>query len=94
MSQSSPITNPSSEIKRWSFSPELPEKRPYRKPRNQFPWVAPEHVRVAMSMDMDFPRNDLGWPVEGSRRELKIDKRPTIMVPPRKTYIGTKHDPE
>jgi hypothetical protein len=42
-------------------------------------------------MEREYPRDDYGRPIRDKRgRELKIDKRPNIMVPPRKTYIGTK----
>lgn len=57
---------------------------------NDSAWIAPEHSRDARGMERDFPRDDYGRKILDSRgRQLLIDKRPTILVPPRKTYPGT-----
>lgn len=50
-------------------------------------WVSPFHERFARSMERDYPRDDWGKRIPGKSRELKIDKRPNVMVPPRKTYM-------
>lgn len=49
-------------------------------------WTAPEHSRVAQAMEKDYPRDDWGRRIPGKPRELRVDPRPTIMVPPRFTY--------
>jgi hypothetical protein len=74
------------------MQPLYPENaRPYKPKDKKNSWVAPEHARDASAMTRDYPRDDYGAPIKDNRgREIKIDKRPTIMVPPRKTYIGTK----
>lgn len=77
-------------MKLWSFFPDKPHEwvyRPYvpgkvRKKPNA--WVAPEHGKSAMGMERKFPVDDKGLPVPGRDKELIIDKRPTIMLPPRK----------
>lgn len=81
----------------WSFEPEEPTIKSVREeyvPRKEKPklgsWVAPEHARSASGMIRDYPRDEKGQKIEGTERELKIDKRPTIMVPPRRTKIGLR----
>ena len=50
-------------------------------------WVAPEHERVARHMQRDFPRDYKNRPIRDDRgRMLKVDPRPTILIPERKTY--------
>lgn len=81
----------------WSFEPDLPveevksnrlayEPRPKKKKPTS--WVAPEHMAFGKDMRRDFPRNDKGERIEGKEREVVIDPRPTIMVPPRPTRLG------
>lgn len=41
---------------------------------------------MAMGMKRDFPRDDWGFPVRGSVKELVVDPRPTIMVENKKKY--------
>lgn len=53
-------------------------------------WKAPEHEKMTVDMERDYPRDDLGVPIAGAEKILVVDKRPTIMVPPRPTYIGFK----
>jgi hypothetical protein len=82
----------------WSFTPDLPREvkrepyNPYRPKEKKKPnnWVAPEHAKGASAMNRDYPRDDFGQRIEGRERELKIDKRPSIMIPPRKTRMGWK----
>lgn len=62
-----------------------------RKWRAKNAWTAPEHGKIASAMERDYPRDDWGRPIRDNRgRELKIDIRPTIMIPPKPTYPGTK----
>jgi hypothetical protein len=49
-------------------------------------WFAPEHGRVAMGMRRDYPRDDWGFPIRGSEKELVVDPRPQIMVENKKKY--------
>lgn len=50
-------------------------------------WRAPEHMKMTSDMERDFPRDDFGRPLEGSKRDrLVLDPRPKIMVPDRPTY--------
>jgi hypothetical protein len=83
----------------WTFEPDTPaEPEPIRdnrleyepRPKKKKPttWVAPEHMRYGKDMRRDFPRNAKGERIEGKDREIAIDPRPTIMVPPRPTRIG------
>lgn len=78
---------------RWSFVPDQevgPAPKPYKPLKAKKPsWYAPEHAKVASSMKRDFPRNDKGEAI-GTTRELVVDKRPTIMIPPRPTKLGWK----
>jgi hypothetical protein len=82
-------------MSRWSFEPFDPyqptKRKPY-KPKGKInpktAWLAPEHVRLAQDMKRDFPRDDLGRPVEGTERRLVIDPRPAVMIPPRPTIMG------
>jgi hypothetical protein len=78
----------------WSFSPDLIEKpsvreayAPRKRQKHQS-WICPEHVRLAQDMRRDYPRDDFGRRIDGKPRELKIDARPTIMKPERKTRLG------
>ena len=41
-------------------------------------------------MRRDYARDENGDKVPGSSRDLVVDKRPQIMIPPRFTYIGYK----
>jgi hypothetical protein len=78
----------------WTFEPDdLPpepvkEFEPKPKKPKATSWTAPEHIRMAQDMKRDFPRNEMGERIEGKDRELKLDPRPTIMLPPRRTRIG------
>lgn len=80
--------------KLWVFWPDSVQERKYRKYRPKKngkkpnDWVAPEHQKMVRDMERDFPRDDLGRRVEGRERELVIDPRPTLLVPPRQTYMG------
>lgn len=58
----------------------VPEERP-KKP-SLFNFVAPEHVRIALSMGRDFPKDDRGNKLPGTSKELVVDRRPNILVPP------------
>lgn len=49
-------------------------------------WMAPEHARWSLGMKRDYPRDDLGFPLRGSKRELKVDPRPTVMTQYKKGY--------
>ncbi len=52
-------------------------------------WKAPEHQKLTSDMVRDFPRDDLGVPLTGSKRDqLVMDPRPDILKPQRKTYPG------
>ena len=51
-----------------------------------YDWDAPEHRAFSLGMEWDVPRDDWGRPIMGRKPELKIDPRPAILVPPRKTY--------
>lgn len=81
----------------WKFEPESGPayvERPRRKwvsrkERKANTWVAPEHARDASAMKRDFDRNDKGEPIS-KVKHLVVDKRPTIMVPPRPTRLGWK----
>lgn len=66
------------------------KKRTYAKrERETLSWRAPEHSKMTSDMERDFPRNDLGVPLTGSKKEfLVLDNRPTIMKPPRATVPG------
>jgi hypothetical protein len=55
------------------------------KPRAES-WCAPEHSRVRATMNKDYPRDDRGERIPGKGRELQVDKRPALLVPPRPTY--------
>lgn len=73
----------------WKFSPDEPrtyERKAYVPviKKQEENWVAPEHQKIASSMKKDFPRDDRGLPIEGEKKRLVIDPRPTIMVPPRR----------
>jgi hypothetical protein len=46
-------------------------------------WTAPEHGKGAMSMERDWPRDHEGNRIPGKKKELVLDKRPTIMLPPK-----------
>lgn len=82
----------------WTFEPETTPDRPAyrtmpegyepRPKRYKDVWTAPEHRRLSQDMKKDYPRNDKGERVEGKKKELVIDPRPTILVPPRPTRIG------
>lgn len=79
----------------WRFEPEETYRETKRKayvPRKERreSWVAPEHARVAQSMRKDYPRNERGEVIPNTKKELVIDVRPSIMVPPRKTKTGWK----
>ena len=81
----------------WSFDPEVApnQERPSkvfvpRKEKKHLAWVAPEHARIAASMRRDYPRNNKGEPLPGAKRELVVDKRPTVMVPARRARMGFK----
>lgn len=71
----------------WIFEPGERKKGKYRRPRGipNLAWVAPEHARIAASMEADYPRDDFGYPVPEKKKELVLDKRPLILVPPRPT---------
>jgi hypothetical protein len=78
----------------WSFEPDHQEPRsnrdayqPRERKKKEPYWVAPEHIRLAQDMKRDYPRNEKGERLPGPK-ELKLDKRPTIMVPPRPTRQG------
>ncbi len=49
-------------------------------------WAAPEHQRVARSMIRDYPRDDWGRRIPNKPKELKVDIRPTSMIPPTPVY--------
>jgi hypothetical protein len=52
-------------------------------------WRAPEHSKLTSDMQRDFPRDDFGVPLTGSKKEfLVVDPRPTIMKPVRETVLG------
>lgn len=82
----------------YSFTPEdryeqyhaRRKKKTYvRRERENLSWRAPEHSKLTSDMERDFPRDDLGIPLRGARREqLVMDPRPTIMKPPRPTVMG------
>jgi hypothetical protein len=79
----------------WTFEPdETPEPVSVReayvpiKKGKKPHWVAPEHLKMSSDMGRDYPRNEKGERIEGRERELKLDPRPTIMKPERKTRIG------
>jgi hypothetical protein len=80
----------------WIFEPEppQPETKPLRefyepvKRKREPSWLAPEHVRLAQDMRRDYPRDELGRRVPGKGRELVLDPRPTIMLPPKPTRLG------
>lgn len=59
------------------------------KRREKDNWTAPEHARLAQDMVRDYPRDDYGRRIPGKSRELILDKRPSVMVPPRQTYPGS-----
>jgi hypothetical protein len=77
----------------WSFKPDEPRqednRRAYQptKKHREPSWFAPEHQKAARSMRMDYPRDDRGHILPGSKRSAVVDKRPTILVPPRPTRI-------
>ncbi len=79
---------------RWSFSPDPePEqevRKPYRPRSRKTSWTSPDHAKEARYMDRGYPRDDLGRKVSGSGKELILDTRPTILVPPRPTIMGWK----
>ncbi len=77
---------PPSEPRRFTFYPDSTPQRRSKRPR-QTPdsWVAPEHAKIAMSMERDFPRDDLGRKIDGRQRELVVDPRPNIMKPEKPT---------
>lgn len=76
----------------WTFYPETQRKKRAHDPivssrrRASNDWRAPEHVRMASDMERDFPRDDFGRVVRGASKELIVDKRPRILIPPRPTY--------
>lgn len=80
----------------FTFFPDQPKERmgrkPYVKSKNPNPsndWRAPEHVRMTVDVKRDFPRDDWGYPIRGSRRDqIAIDPRPAIMIPTRSTYLN------
>jgi hypothetical protein len=49
-------------------------------------WCAPEHVRDARVMERDYPRDDLGKRIPATKKDIIVDARPPIMIPPRPTY--------
>jgi hypothetical protein len=55
-----------------------------KKPREC--WRAPEHAKMTVDMERDYPKDDRGVRMKDKSRELQIDKRPAIMRPERKTY--------
>jgi hypothetical protein len=57
-------------------------------PERKDPWAAPEHWSASRNMESDFPRDVYGRRIYGRERQLKIDRRPAILVPPRQTYPG------
>jgi hypothetical protein len=81
----------------WTFHPDLPREpivsnreayEPRPKKKKPTSWMAPEHVKYGKDMKRDFPRNYKGERIEGKDREVVLDARPTIMVPPRPTRLG------
>lgn len=73
----------------WTFTPDEPFGNVYKSYRptkkDRIPaWRAPEHLKMTKDMTRDFPRDDFGLPIDGSKRDqLVLDKRPAIMVPER-----------
>jgi hypothetical protein len=47
---------------------------------------APEHLAAAREMIKDYPRDEWGKRIPDSRRDLVVDPRPAVMIPPRQTY--------
>lgn len=77
----------------FTFFPDEPRGRIGRKPYKKNPnpanaWIAPEHQKMAMDMQRDFPRDDWGYPLRGQGKVLVVDKRPNILIPPRPTYFN------
>jgi hypothetical protein len=82
----------------YSFTPEdryaeyhaRRKKRAYKKRiKNNVSWKAPEHAKLTTDMGRDFPRDDLGVPLKGSKRDvLVLDPRPQVLKPERPTYAG------
>ncbi len=83
---------------RYSFHPEdsyeqyhaRRKKRTYvKRDRSGISWRAPEHSKLTSDMERDFPRDDFGIPLRGSKKDqLVLDPRPVIMKPPRPTVPG------
>ncbi len=60
-----------------------------KRERETVSWRAPEHSKITSDMERDFPRDDFGIPIRGSKKEfLVLDNRPTIMKPARETIPG------
>jgi hypothetical protein len=80
----------------YSFYPDDPRaKRRARKayrPKDESDntnWRAPEHMKLTKDMKRDFPRDDFGLPLRGSKREMLVmDPRPQIMKPENKPYFN------
>ena len=85
-------------VQRYSFTPEdryeqyharRKNKTYVKRERDNLSWRAPEHSKLTSDMERDFPRDDFGVPLTGSKKEfLVLDQRPTIMKPPRETIPG------
>lgn len=78
----------------WSFTPDDPyrptKRKPYKPKGKVNPataWIAPEHLKMALDMKRDYPRNDWGEKI-GEVKFLKIDPRPAILRPQPQTVIG------
>lgn len=64
------------------FSYDPAERKAKRREKDN--WCAPEHQRLAQDMVRDYPRDHNNRRIPGKSRELLVDNRPAIMVPPRK----------
>lgn len=83
---------------RYSFTPEdryeeyharRKAKAYVKRERESVSWRAPEHSKLTSDMERDFPRDDFGVPLRGSKKDqLVLDSRPVIMKPPRETIAG------
>ena len=60
----------------------------FERPPSVFDDCAPEHVRDAQAMSQDYPRDEKGRRIPDSRRDIVVDARPPILVPPRPTYLN------
>ena len=58
----------------------------FERPPSVFDDVAPEHLADAQAMDQDYARDLNGKRLPDSRRDIVVDPRPVVMIPPRPTY--------